>query len=155
MALPTSLKRRLIDNLPRVTYRATAVVPDNGQAAIFTVSNANCLVYGLYGRLTVAMDATACNMSVRANPTDGADLNITAATAVANTAQYVMVSMSGIFTQNINLDGAGAAEGLQASPFIVAPGTIDLLTTATQTGSIEWWIRWTELGNNGGAITAA
>ena len=52
------------------------------------------------------------------------------------------MSVIGTFATAMNKTNAGAVQGLNVSPIIVAIGFIDIITVATSTGSMKWSCWW-------------
>lgn len=155
-ALPTAGSRGLAITpvgLPRRIRRRAASVPATAQAAIFGVQGGPILLWSLTGKVTTVASATATNLTVVANPTSGlTDVNLCTATAIANTALGTILSLqaAGIGTA---LGKAGAAAQL-LTPIIVDIGTIDLLTSATNTMQAEWTAIWQPLHPSGRLVVA-
>ena len=130
--------------------RATAALPQTAQSALFTVRGGAILVHALVGRFTAAASATATNLTIVANPTTGADVNLSAALAIASLAVGHTVALGAT---------VGAALGSNASGVVLVPtyggaimvpvGTIDALTSASNaTARVEWMMLWTALDEN-------
>ena len=88
MALPTTLKRRLVQDLPDTVHRVAAQVPTAALSpeTIFTIDNGPILVHHIIGRVTVALDATTTSVDFDADPTVGAVVALTAAAVVTSDA---------------------------------------------------------------------
>lgn len=135
--------------------RATAVLPATTQAAIFNVLVGRVLILGLVGEFTVAASATATTVKVTGNPTTGTDVDFTSATAVTSKeigAQMTLPPASG--SALIVKDGGAGGQIQSAAPYIAAIGTVDLVTSATNTGSAKWSILYIPL-DDGAYVTAA
>lgn len=135
--------------------RSTATLPQTTQAAIFTVAGGRVLVTGLVGEVTTVMGATATTLKVTSNPTTGTDVDLTSATAVTSKevgAQFTLPNASaGALVVN---NGGGGGQLPSHNPYIVPVGTIDLVTSASDTGSVKWSITYVPL-DDGATVTAA
>ncbi len=133
--------------------RRAAVVPQTAQAAIFRVTGGPILLWCLYGKVTTAFSAVATNLTVVGNPSSGvADVNLCTATAVTSlpASNPLSLQVAGIGSA---LATGGAAQSL-LTPIIVDAGTIDLLTSASNPGAVEWTAIWQKLHPNGNLIIA-
>lgn len=134
--------------------RATAVLPATTQAAIFTVAGGRVLVTSLTGEVTTVMGATATTLKVTANPTTGTDVDLCTATAVTSKEAGSLISLPAISGGALTVANGGGGNQLPNSPYVVPIGTIDLVTSATDTGSVKWSITYIPL-DDGATITAA
>ena len=153
--LPASMRGQLARRLgtARWVSRRSAVMPATAQSPILRVTGGPVLLWALVGRVETAMSATATNLSVVANPTSGlTDVVIGAATAIASLAVGAFLSLqaAGIGSALIV---TGAAQTL-GTPLIVDTGTIDLLTSATNTGAAKWAALWEPIHPAGRLILA-
>lgn len=134
--------------------RATAVLPATTQSAIFTVAGGRVLVTSLVGEVTVIMGATVTTLKITANPTVGTDVDLTTATAVTSKEVGSLISLPPISGGALTVNSAGGTNQLPNSAYLIPVGTIDLVTSATDTGSIKWSITYLPL-DDGASITAA
>ena len=134
--------------------RSPAVLPATTQSAIFTVSGGRVVVTALIGEVTTVCSATATTLKVTANPTTGSDVDI--ATATAETSQEVgsLVSLPLTLAGALNVQNAGAGQVPASVGFVIPIGTIDLVTSATNTGALKWTLFYYPL-DNGASVTAA
>jgi hypothetical protein len=135
--------------------RATAALPQTTQAAIFTVAGGRVLITGLVGEVTTVMGATATTLKVTSNPASGTDVDLTSATAVTSKevgSQFTLPATSG---SGLVVNNAGGSGQLPAhNPYIVPVGTVDLVTSASDTGSVKWSVTYVPL-DDGATVTAA
>jgi hypothetical protein len=133
--------------------RATAVLPATTQAAIFTVTGGRVLVTSLVGEVTTAIQNQACNLKVTANPTTGTDVDIAANLNVQADEAGCLYGITGLFSDA--LVGANAGAGVAPrNPVVLPVGTLDLVTSATNTGSVKWSLTYIPL-DNGASVAAA
>ncbi len=154
MVLAATLKRRTTRELPGTVVRATAVLPASVQEALFTIAGGLVKVTDFIGEVTVAMDATTTTLTLVANPTVGADINVaTASGDIASDTAGQLYSVGGNVGGAWNIDGT-ATEGMIVTGLVFNTGTIDLLTSATNTGSVRWIIKWVPI-DIGASLVAA
>lgn len=135
--------------------RTTAALPQTAQAAIFTVAGGRILVTGLVGEVTTVMGATATTLKVTSNPTTGTDVDLTSATAVTSKEVGSQATLPATSGGALVVANGGAGGQLPAhNPYIVPIGTIDLVTSASDTGSMKWSITYIPL-DDGASVTAA
>lgn len=134
--------------------RATATLPQTAQAAIFTVSTGRVIVTSLVGTVTTATGATATNLSVIGNPTTGTDVVLASVLASASKEIGATFTLPVTFGSALQVQNAGGAGTPLGTGFILNPGTLDILTSASNTGSIKWDITYVPL-DDGASITAA
>lgn len=152
MALPTTLKRRLVKELAQAPLeRATAALPATAAGALFTVSGGRIKVHAIIGEVTVVIQTQACNASIQVNPTTGPT---TALCAVNNISADAVGTRYGITGVIANAMLAGGHSNMCQNPPIVAVGDIELLTAATNTGSVRWTLIWSKV-DFGASVVAA
>jgi hypothetical protein len=134
-----------------------AVLPATGIAHLFTVAGGRVIVTGLIGQCTVVNSATATTVSVGVTPTTGTATATSLATATAITSKEVGTLASLGATPGAALvvgANAGGAVGVQGNNgSVVEPGTIDITTSATNTGAWKWTLFYIPL-DDGAAVTA-
>ena len=134
--------------------RATATLPQTAQAAIFTVSTGRVIVTSLVGTVTTATGATATNLSVIGNPTTGTDVVLASVVASASKEIGSTFTLPVTFGSALQVQNAGGAGTPLGTGFVLNPGTLDVLTSASNTGSIKWDLTYLPL-DDGASITAA
>lgn len=135
--------------------RATATLPQTTQAAIFTVAGGRILVTGLIGEVTTVMGATATTLKVTSNPTAGTDVDLTSATAVTSKEVGSQFTLPNASASALVVNNAGGGGQLPShNPYIVPVGTLDLVTSASDTGSVKWSLTYVPL-DDGASVTAA
>lgn len=134
--------------------RATATLPATTQAAIFNINTGRVIVTGLVGTVTTATGATATNLKVTGNPTSGTDVDIAANVASASKEIGSTFTLPATFGGALVVNNAGGAPLQLGVGVVLNPGTLDLVTSATNTGSVKWDITYVPL-DAGANITAA
>ena len=100
------------------------------------------------GEVTTAIETQANNTKLKLNPTTGSDVDLCAVldiTADAVKTQYVCTGT----LANALVSTIGVAL-LQATPWILDVGDIELDCAASNTGQVKWFITYSPL--DGGAI---
>ena len=135
--------------------RATAALPQTAQAPIFTVTGGRILVTGLVGEVTTVMGAVATTLKVTSNPAVGTDVDLTSATAITSKevgSQATLPATSGSALAVANAGGGGQLPTHQ--PYVVPVGSIDLVTSASDTGSMKWSLTYIPLDDNASVAAA-
>ena len=123
-----------------------ADLPATVAEATFNVNGGEVLVHLMYGRVTTLIQTQANNTKVTLNPTDGTsgdvatNLNITA----DEVGTIYLVEGDGTALVGVTAGGSFFAVGTPV-PFVVNEGTIDIETSATNTGRIKWHVFWEPL----------
>ena len=125
------------------TGRVSATLPATTATPYFTVTG-KILLLDIVGEVTTIVETQACNTKLIANPTIGADVDLCAVLNITAAAAGSIFTITGTLANAMvkTASGAGVA---QASPLVVAAGTIDLSTAATNTGATKWLVRYQPL----------
>lgn len=147
------------DQLRTIAYgrkvdRTTATIPQTAQAAIFTVTGGRVVVTSLVGEVTTAIGATVTTLKVTGNPTTGTDVDIATATAITSKEVGSLVTLPLTLAGALNVQSAGAGEIPGALGFLIPIGTLDIVTSASTTGSMKWSITYIPY-DDGAAVAAA
>lgn len=151
MALPTTLKRRLIQTLPQSIARAAAALPASTAAPIFTVAGGDIALLGVKGEVTTIIQTQANATKLVANPTTGPDWNLCGTLDITALAVGTVLGITGTIATALTKAGLWTN-----APMIISPGTIDLDCAATNTGAIAWTLYFSKLpGHDGASVVAA
>ena len=143
--------------------RATSVPGANVWLSIFTVSVGNVLMTMLIGETTIAEATGATNMDIQINPTAGAAVSFSAATAVTGDAIGTIYTFTGNpadacyagLAVQAGMSGGLVATGQQMKGWIVPPGTVQWRETiAAPTHSVQWYLFFIPI-DRGAAVVAA
>lgn len=137
----------------KTTPRGTALLPQTAQTPYFTVVNGLVRIFDIVGYVTVAIQDIDVNARLIANPAVGADVDLCINTNIRNDAIGTMLSLTGVLGDPITETVSGAFVA-QASPTIVAPGTIDFYCSANATGQTRWTVRWCPIDSGAYIISA-
>jgi hypothetical protein len=126
--------------------KAAQALPQNTTATLATVTGGMVLITSMLGIVTVAVGATATNLSVGTVPTIGVAsvTGIGAATPIASTpigSWITPVQSAGISGQLAVGANAGTAVFLP-TPMVVSAGTITWTTSANNTGQVKWYFTY-------------
>lgn len=138
-----------------VTGGAKAL-PASGTGHIFTVAGGRVIITTLTGVVSTAIQNQACTLSAGNTPTGGsaATTSLCTATSIANAAVGTSIANPVTLTNALIVGGAsgvltgtgsGSALGVPISSggiAIVPAGTIDVTTSATNTGAITWSVTY-------------
>ena len=111
-------------------------LPATGTSAIFNVVGVVELV-SIIGVVTTVVQTQACNLKISTDIC--ADLNISAHAAQSR------YSITGTLANALINTAKGVPVARQATPLIVQEGTINLTTSATNTGNIRWLVSYKPL----------
>jgi hypothetical protein len=135
--------------------KAAAVLPATTTQDIFTVVGGRVFVTCLVGEVTTVCSGTATNLKMTSTPSVGSAVDIAANLAIASFEAGAILVVEGDGTAIIGTaTGAGFAPALNALPFILPAGTINIETSATNTGAMKWDLFYFPL-DDGAYVTSA
>jgi len=134
------------------TLRASATLPATTATPYFTVTG-KVRILDIVGEVTTIVQTQTCNTKLIANPTVGADVDLCAVNDITADAVGTFYSITGTLANAMVATTSGAGVS-QAAPVTVAAGTIDLSTSATNTGATKWLVRWVPI-DPGALVLAA
>lgn len=145
---------------------AAKALPATATGDIFTVAGGRVLLTSLVGVVGTALGATVTTLSVGVHPTGGASANTALCTAgtVTSLASGTQVALPQAVTSALVVGGAsgvvagGSSGGTgvvieNGGIAIVSAGTINITTSATDTGTITWTVTYIPY-DVGASITA-
>jgi hypothetical protein len=133
-----------------------AVLPATATGHLFTVSGGRVVVTSLVGQCTTVCTSTATTVSVGHTPLSGTASTTALATATAVTSAEVGSLVSLPITKGallVNVLAGGAAQAPGSGGYVVPPGTIDITTSATNTGAFKWTLTYVPL-DDGATVVA-
>ena len=146
------LQSQAAETSPKIIERAAATIPDTTATPYFTITG-RVLITQIVGEVTTIVDDTATDIKLIANPTVGADVDLCAAVTITDDAVGTVYTITGTLADNMVATTSGAVIA-QASPILVTAGSIDLDSTATQTGATKWTLHYIPLDSNSKVVTA-
>jgi hypothetical protein len=132
--------------------RTAKTVPQNGLSPLFTIAGGRVIVLGIVGEVTTVIGGTTPSAKLVANPTVGADSDITSAVAITSDP---VGNLYGVATVAGALSVLESVAPLGQEHFVLRPGTLDLhVSAADATGAIKWTLLYIPL-DDGATVTAA
>lgn len=127
-------------NYIRTTQKAATTLPATTQTPYFTVTG-RVLIIDIIGEVTTVVQTQNCDLDLWSNPTVGADVALCAVNNITADAVGTLYTVTGTLSDALIATTSGAVKS-QTNPILVTAGTIDLKTSATNTGATKWTIRW-------------
>lgn len=158
MANPVAIGKGVtfgLQNVPRGTHvsKGAAAIAGANTKDLFTVSGGRVLVLGVLGTVTTAIQNQTCNTKIVANPTTGAEGDLSGTVNIANLAINTKYGIPGpTIAANAVVSTAGAP--MHSAGLLVDEGVIGVNTSADNTGAMKWDIWYIPL-DAGATITAA
>lgn len=141
-------------NLGTLVSRATATLPASTLGHIFTVTGGRILIRSLIGEVTTAIQAQACTVKVTSTPTAGTAVDLSAVSAsISGLEVGGRLALPAAAATALVVGNAGAILG-RLSEWVVGIGSIDITTSATNTGSVKWDLIYVPI-DNGAQVVAA
>jgi len=138
---------------PLRVSRSTAVLPASTQTAYFTVSG-RVIITQIVGEVTIIFDGTVNSIKLINTTTVGADVDMCTALVATSDAVGTRYNITGDPTDAMVETVSGCSVS-QAEALMVADGTIDLHTTATDTtGSTKWTVHYIALDEGSTVVVA-
>lgn len=130
--------------------RAAATLPATATGTIYTITGGRILLTTLVGESVTATGATATTITVNAV---GSVNGLT--TALATATDFTSKTAGTEFAFS-TLGGAATVGGAfnQNNETVITPGTIQIVTSATNTGTVKWTLMYIPL-DDGATVTAA
>ncbi len=137
----------------QVVERSSAILPASTETPYFTVTG-RVLITQIVGEVTIVFDGTENSIKLIANPTVGADVDLCTALVATSDTLGTIYTITGTLSDAMVATVSGAVIS-QANSILVAAGTIDLDTTATDTtGSSKWVLHYIPLDPGSKVIAA-
>lgn len=134
--------------------KTTATLPQSTTGNLFNVEIGKVLVTLLVGEVTTIIQNQANNTKLQANPDTGTTTDLCGNLDVANKEAGTLFSITGDAASDAMQTGSSGSVPAQTTSVVVAPGTIDLVCAASNTGSVQWSVWYVPL-EDGAHITAA
>lgn len=132
--------------------QAAVALPASTSGTIFTVAGGRVMVTQIVGEVTTIIQSQANATKLIATPTVGSAVDLCAALDINGKEVGTLFGITGLLGDAMKGANAGALSG-QDRPVIVATGTIQLNTAATNTGAIKWTIHYIPI-DDGATVTA-
>lgn len=136
-----------------VEERAAANLPASTQSALFTISGGGIILFHWHIEVTTAIELKDCNAQLIANPTGLADVNLCAVLNITNAAIGTKFYITGTYTDAMIASVNGVIPML-AKPQLIPDGTLDLSTSATNTGQFKAVVHFVPVVTGGNCVVA-
>lgn len=142
----------------REITRADAALPQTTTTSYFTITGTIELL-SLVGTVGTVIQTQADNLTINWTPTGGSAIalssatNITGVAAAGKIALMPLTDAGAVQSLTLTLVG-GTSAPLRDRPFVLGPGVISLTTSASNTGTTSWALRYRS-ASSGGAVVAA
>jgi len=147
--LRTPTPRRL-EHLGFHAERRTRDLPQSADETLFRISGGKVLVTAIIGEVTTIIETQANNTKLKLNPTTGSDVDLCAVLDITADAVKTLYVCTGTLA-NALVSSIGVAL-LQATPWVLDVGDIELDCAASNTGQVKWDIFFNPI--DGGTIGA-
>lgn len=118
--------------------RATATLPQGALGHIFTVAGGRVVLTSLVGEVTTTVGATVTTLKITSTPTVGSAVDLSTAVAVTSLEVGGHIVMPASVGGTLLVTNAGAAGIAPAHTILVPAGSLDITTSASDTGSVKW-----------------
>lgn len=132
------------------TEKGAATLPASTVDALFTVAGGRVLAHFI-GEVTTVIQTQACNANLQLNPPAGTTADLCAVLDITGDEVGLVYGLTG--TAGDAMIGLGKAVPL-GNPIVVSEGSVELKTSATNTGATKWTCYWIPL-DDGATVTAA
>ena len=133
--------------------KASFTLPASTTGDIFVVAGGRVLVGYLIGEVTTVVQAQACNLSVVHPATAGGSVTLASALDINAHAAGRMYLVEGDGTALVS-NGGALLNAVGKSEMILSEGTMNITTSATNTGATSWDI-WYKPLDTGARVTSA
>ena len=133
--------------------KAAATLPASTTQDIFVVAGGRVLVKQLIGEVTTVIQAQACNLSVVFPATTGGSVTLATTLDINAHAAGRLYLVEGDGTA-LKSDGGGLMNAAGETQMVLSVGTMNITTSATNTGATKWDI-WYKPLDSGGRVTSA
>ena len=131
---------RHLEHLGFYSHRATKNLPQSTDEVIFRISGGKILVTAIIGEVTTVIQTQTNNTKLKLNPTTGADVDLCAVLDITADVVKTLYVCTGTLA-NALVPTIGVAL-LQAVPWVLDVGDIELDCAASNTGQVKWDIFW-------------
>ena len=145
---PTTSKA--LGHLGLSVERLAKDLPQATDETLFRVSGGKVLVTSIIGEVTTVIQTQANNTKLKVNPTTGSDADLCAVLDITADAIKTLYVCTGTLA-NALVASIGVAL-LQATPWVLDVGDIELDCAASNSGQVKWLITYAPL--DGGVIEA-
>ena len=135
--------------------RATAELPETTTGGIFTITVGRIILTSLVGEVTTVIETQACNLSVTSTPTTGTAVALCAVLNVTAAEVGCLFGITGIQANALfSIPAGGGGTYAMRQRWVLPVGSLGLLTSATNTGSVKWSMTYIPF-DDGASVAAA
>ena len=124
--------------LGTVVTKSAATLPAGTTQNIFTVAGGRVWITLLTGEVTTVCSATATNLSVVHVTTVGGDVTLASTVAIASDEEGTIYGVEGDATALVKFESGAFQRGASGGGIVLAEGTMNITTSATNTGATSW-----------------
>ena len=134
--------------------KTAATLPASTTQDIFTVAGGRVLITLLTGEVTTVVQAQACNLSVVLATTVGADVTLASTVDINADEAGTIYGVEGDGSALVATSSGAFLQGLAGGGMVVAEGTINITTSATNTGATSWEAWYIPLDDGATVVSA-
>ena len=134
--------------------KTAANLPASTTQDIFTISGGRVLVTSLTGEVTTVVQSQACNLSVVHVTTVGGDITLASVVEINADEAGTLYVVEGDGTALVPQSSGAVLNSSGSGPMILAEGTINITTSATNTGATAWELWYWPL-DSGASVASA
>ncbi len=134
--------------------KTAATLPASTTQDIFTVSGGRVLVTSLTGEVTTVVQAQVCNLSVVHVTTVGGDITLASTVDINADEAGTLYVVEGDGTALVPQSSGVVLWSAGSGPMILAEGTMNITTSATNTGATAWELWYWPL-DSGASVASA
>ena len=131
---------------PQLAERATGVLAQTADLALFRITGGKIRVLGIYGEITTVIETQANATLLKLNPSGtGADTDLCAALDISADAVGSIYTITGDFSDAMQEGALWAVEtdkSMEPGGIILGPGDIELECAASNTGKVKWTLNY-------------
>lgn len=134
--------------------KSAATLPASTTQDIFTISGGRVLVRLLTGEVTTVIQSQACNLSVVHATTVGGDVTVASTVDINGDEAGTLYGVEGDGTALVATSSGGFLQGIGGGGFVLAEGTMNITTSATNTGATAWELWYIPLDDGATVVSA-
>lgn len=154
--MPNAQERNKISQLAELGFhvsKTAATLPASTSQALFTITGGRIVVVGIFGEVTVAVQAQACNTKLISTPTTGTAVDMCAVVDITGKELGALMGITGLPSDAMVVTNAGLCPWPYRQQ-VLPIGTINLNTAATNTGATKWDLFYLPLDTGAVAVSA-
>lgn len=140
---PNSYNALAAQNYGIHLVRPSEALPQSATKHLFQITGGRVFLRFVMGEVTTIVQAQATTFKFTSTPTTGSAVDLCATADLNGKEVGAKFGPIGTLATAMNLSNAGALQGLNVEPTILAIGYIDGITVASSTGAVKydaWWM---------------